>query len=361
MFPSKTLTWYLARMFAARILAALFLIVVVIQLLDLLGESGKILAYPGNTDAQVWEYVSLRLPQLVSRFFPFAVLGATILTLGTLNQNSEVISMKAAGLSPHKVLAPLVLTAGVVALLSFAFNERVVVRSNATLKAWQGVKYGPLPKGTRPRSNIYLRDGANILQATTMTGGGTGIVMQNLSWYRRDADGMVLEQVTSPRATWANPGWRLENPVSFVVQSAETTTAPSLVVARDVGPEQIAQGSIDADGQTLFELSDTIRKMKQAGRRTWELEGKWWHKFSAPLSATLMPLLGALAAFGLARSGQLLIRGVIATALGFGYFVIDNAALAMGNFGAYPPLVAAWAPFFLFALIGETVLVRTEE
>ena len=87
----------------------------------------------------------------------------------------------------------------------------------------------------------------------------------------------------------------------------------------------------------------------------------WWHKFSAPLSALLMPLLGALAAFGLARSGQLLIRGVAATALGFAYFVADNAAIAIGNFGGYPPLIAAWAPLLLFALIGETVLIRTEE
>jgi len=43
-------------------------------------------------------------------------------------------------------------------------------------------------------------------------------------------------------------------------------------------------------------------------------------------------------------------------------FVVDNAALAVGNFGGYPPMLrAAWAPFFLFLLIGETVLVRTEE
>ena len=77
--------------------------------------------------------------------------------------------------------------------------------------------------------------------------------------------------------------------------------------------------------------------------------------------AVLMPLLGSVAAFGLARSGQLLIRGVIGMALGFLYFVVDNAAIAIGNFGGYPPLIAAWTPFFLFAFVCETVLVRTEE
>ncbi|MFN3511278.1 MAG: LptF/LptG family permease, partial [Tsuneonella troitsensis] len=97
------------------------------------------------------------------------------------------------------------------------------------------------------------------------------------------------------------------------------------------------------------------------GRRTAELRTKWWHKLVSPMSSVLMPLLGAVAAFGLARSGQLFVRAVIGMALGFAYFVVDNAALAMGNFGGYPPLLAAWAPFLLFALVGETVLIRTEE
>ena len=74
-----------------------------------------------------------------------------------------------------------------------------------------------------------------------------------------------------------------------------------------------------------------------------------------------MPLLGSVAAFGLARSGQLFVRAILGLALGFTYFVVDNLSLAVGNFGGYPPLVAAWAPFLLFLLVGETVLVRTEE
>ena len=101
--------------------------------------------------------------------------------------------------------------------------------------------------------------------------------------------------------------------------------------------------------------------LSAAGRNSDELRTVWWHKIAGPLSAVLMPILGAIAAFGLARSGQLFVRALIGMALGFAYFVVDNAALAMGSFGGYPPLLAAWAPFFLFLLIGETVLIRTEE
>lgn len=360
-FPSRTLTLYLARLFITRVVGVLLMLVLVLQMLDLLGESGKILEYQGNGQAQLWTYVTLRTPQLIARFLPYSVLLATIVTLVTLNQNSEVISMKAAGLSAHQILAPLFITALVVAGVSFAFNERVVTRATATLKVWQNANYGPLPKDSGVRSNVYVRDGPNVLMAGTVTGSGSGMVLQGVSWYRRDAQGMVVEQIRSPRATFAGPGWRLETPERFEVKTTTTQRLGSLVIASGVEPGQIAISSVDADGQSLFELSRSIAELRAAGRRTTELEGKWWHKLSGPLSSVLMPLLGAMAAFGLARSGQVLIRAIIGMALGFTYFVIDNAALAMGNFGGYPPLVAAWAPFLLFALVGETVLIRTEE
>jgi lipopolysaccharide export system permease protein len=360
-FPSRTLTLYLSRLFITRVLGVLLMLVLVLQMLDLLGESGKILEHAGNGQGQLWTYVTLRAPQLIARFLPYSVLLATIITLVTLNQNSEVISMKAAGLSAHQVLAPLFLTAVIVALVSFAFNERIVTRASATLKVWQNADYGPLPKDSGVRSNVYLRDGPNILMASTVTGSGRQMVMSGVSWYRRDANGMVTEQIRSPRATFTGEGWRLESPVRFELKTTATQRLPSLVIAKGLDPAQVAISSVDADALNIFELSHQIAELREAGRRTSELEGKWWHKLSGPLSSVLMPLLGAVAAFGLARSGQVLIRAIIGMALGFAYFVIDNAALAMGNFGGYPPLVAAWAPFVLFALVGETVLIRTEE
>jgi lipopolysaccharide export system permease protein len=360
-FPSRTLTLYLARLFVTRILAVLLMLVLVLQTLDLLGESGKILGYPGNGQGELWTYVGLRIPQLIARFLPYSVLLATIITLVTLNQNSEVIAMKASGLSAHQVLAPLFLSALAMSLVSLAFNERVVTRASATLNAWQAVDYGPVPADSGLRSNVYLRDGPNILTAATVTGTGERMAMTGVTWYRRDANGIIVEQIRSQSATYAAPGWRLEAPVRFEVKTTTTARLAPLVVAREIDPLQIAMSKVDPDAQDIFTLADSIAELKAAGRRTSELEGAWWHKLSGPFSAALMPLLGAVAAFGLARSGQLLIRAVIGMALGFAYFVVDNAALAMGNFGGYPPLVAAWAPFLLFALLGETVLIRTEE
>ncbi|MEO6041922.1 MAG: LPS export ABC transporter permease LptG [Croceibacterium sp.] len=360
-FPSRTITWYLAKTFIVRILAVLLMLVLVLQMLDLLSQSGKILAHPGNGQAELLRYVGLRLPQLVAKFLPYSVLLATILTLSGFSQNSEVVAMKAAGLSAHQILAPLILTAVVIAGVSFAFNERVVTRSTASLKAWDEAKFGPIPEDKARRANVYLNDRNDVMLIGRIEGRGPGAVLHEVSFYERDAAGRMTREYRAPLARYAAPGWRLENARQFDVSSVAAAIIPAVVIARGVTPEQLFIRRVDPDAQPLPELSRSIAALSAAGRRTAELDGKWWHKISGPLAAVLMPLLGAVAGFGLARSGQMLARAVIGMALGFAYFVVENTALAMGGFGGYPPLIAAWGPFVLFLLLGETVLIRTEE
>ncbi len=361
-FPSRTMTLYMMRLFALRIMAVLVMLVLVLQSLDLLSESGKIMDYPGNGQAQLWQYVTLRVPQLIARFLPYSVLLATIIMLATLNQNSEVIAMKAAGLSAHQVLAPLLLTSLLIAAAAFAFNDRIVTRSTATLSAWEAVEYGKLPDNPVTRPNIWLRDGDNLLYARTVSGKGSAMRLEGVVWYRRNPAGAMQEIIKAQSAGNSKQGWLLADGTSFDITSGkQAALATPRLVAASVTPDQVLIGNVDPDSQSLAELGASIIAMKAAGRRTAELEANWWHKISGPLSALLMPLLGAIAAFGLARSGALFIRAVIGMALGFAYFVADNFALAMGNLGAYAPLLAAWSPFVLFAMIGEAVLIRTEE
>ncbi|WP_395624189.1 LptF/LptG family permease, partial [Sphingomonas daechungensis] len=108
-FPSRRIALYTIKLFVTRSLAVLIALVLVLMTLDLLGESGKILAVPGNGEAELWKYSSLRLPLLISRFLPFSVLLGTLIAFTALNQHSEVVAMKAAGISAHQMLAPLIL------------------------------------------------------------------------------------------------------------------------------------------------------------------------------------------------------------------------------------------------------------
>jgi lipopolysaccharide export system permease protein len=360
-FPSRTVSFYMARMFLVRTFVIVAGLVLILQTLDLLSESGHILAHPGNGQAQVWHYVSLRAPQIIAFVLPFSVLLGTIITLATMNQNSEIIALKASGLSAHQVLAPLIVAALGVAVIAFAFNDRVVSRATATLDQWQAVDYGPLPIDRGNRSNVWVRAGDDLIEVAQIAGKGNATKLGGVTVFDR-RDGRLLSIVFAPRGERSGDGWLIGPKVTrFDVASGRQAIAGPSVIGHGVRPDQFTLASVDADGLSFAALKSAIGDLSAAGRPTKDLEGSLWHKLSSPLSAALMPLLGAVAAFGIARSGKLFLRAVIGMALGFAYFVADNFALAMGNLGAYPPFLAAWAPFLLFFLIGEAVLIRTEE
>lgn len=359
-FASRQITFYMARMFLVRTFGVLAALVLVLMTLDLLGESGEVLAYPGNGDAQLWYYASLRAPQIIARFLPFAVLLGTLITLATLNQNSEIIAMKAAGVSAHQILAPLIVASIGVAGASFWFNDRILTRATATLDAWQDAQYGPIPRDRGVISNVWVRDGNDLIHADRVVGRGAATRLEGVTLY--DRMGGTLETIVrAPKAVQDRGGWRMEPASKFDVTRGVQAQLPQLVIAKGVASERFTLADVSADERSFGALRQAITDLRAAGRPTGPLEAGLWHKLAGPLSAVLMPLLAGVAGFGLARSGRLFVRAVVGMGLGFTYFVADNFALAMGNLGAYPPLLAAWAPFFLFLLIGEAVLIRTEE
>lgn len=366
LFPSRTMSLYMARLFLIRFFAFLIGLVLILQMLDLLSEQPRILAVAGNGDAEIWQYLRWRTPQLLSKFAPFALLLATLVTLLGLNQNSEVIIMKATGLSAHQILRPLFAAALLVAGLHFAFNELVLVDANARLEAWKKSDYGARPNEIRKATReVWITDGPDaapdIIHAKHIERVGPRLIMSDLTVYERRAR-MAPQVITRARTAVLEDGlWRLSGVERTDVRQLTTTSERDAAWTTRIPPERFMAVAAPPDKTPFWELRQAVTELKAARRSVDSMEAGLHHKLSGPFSSVLMPLLGAIAAFGVARSGKLFIRAVLGLALGFAYFVADNAMLAMGQFGSVPPILAAWGPFLLFFLLGETVLIRSEE
>ena len=360
-FPSRRIAFYMARLFITRSAAVLVALVGILLILDLLGNSGKVLAHPENGNAELWRYAGLRIPQLIQRFLPFSALLGALITLAGLNQNSEIISMKAAGISAHQIIAPLILAAGVIAAVHFVFQERVVTRATAALGAWDAVDYGAVPPDSNVVANVRLTHGDDLILVDRVTGRGATVRLAGVRIVDR-AGGTMRRILRADSGRYLpGRGWELTSATLFDVDNNRLQRMGTTIWGAGIDPDQFTLAQVDPNRLNFWQLRDTIAQVAATSRSTATLESNLWHKFASPLSTLLMPLLAAIAAFGLARSGQLFMRAVIGMALGFAYFVADNFALAMGNLGAYPPFLAAWGPFLLFLLVGEAVLIRTEE
>jgi len=362
MLNTPTMFRYVGRLFLVRLLAFLIGLVAILQTLDLLKESDNILAVPGATSAQILLYLQLRLPQLINQFTPFALLLATLTTLVTLAQNSEIVILKAAGLSPHAILRPLFAVGLAVACVHFLFAELVVAPTTDRLKTWQDADYALNPPDPHQGSgHLWVTDGPSIISADAVTVSKDTLILNTVEIYRRDARGNIQQVTNARRAVLLNKRWTLQEVRIVTLPDGKVQHFGHLDWNTTIPAERFIAVAIEADRVSYWRLSHAVRELSAGGHATSALQASLYHKISGPLSSAIMPLLGSVAAFGLARSGGLFLRVVIGMALGFAFFVADNMMLALGQFGATPPLLAAWAPLVLFFLIGEAVLFRTEE
>jgi len=131
-FPSRTLAFYMRKAFLVRTIAVLAMLLLVLQTLDLLGESGDILAIRNGQGA------ALALCSATNSADRRAVPTFLSVTRHTDHARHAQPEQRGdrdegGGISAHQILAPLVLASLVIACAAFAFNERVVTRSTITL------------------------------------------------------------------------------------------------------------------------------------------------------------------------------------------------------------------------------------
>ena len=221
-----------------------------------------------------------------------------------------------------------------------------------TVTAWSNADYEPIPPDSGILSNVWIRDGDDMVRAQIVTGRGAQTRLRGVTIYQRDR-GALARVIDVDRADQVPGGWRLENVRTYDANMNLLMRKSVQTGLVGIEPSRFTLAKVDPSERDFVALRQEIKDLKAAGRPTEEARTGWWHKISGPLSTVLMPLLAATAAFGLARSGRVLLRATIGMALGFAYFVADNFSVALGNYGAYPPFLAAWAPFLLFLLIGE--------
>lgn len=353
---------YLAKLFASRYIVILVGLVATLQMLDLLSESDDIMAGEGAVYSDLWHYVTLRTPTLLSLFSPFVALLASIMCLAGLNVHSEIVIMKSAGWSAFRIITPMILMSLLIASLHFVFTETVTISAKAELRNWKENKYAAdLPPAPDTVYDTWVNDGNNLIKAESASRNGSILLLDKVTQYIRDKDKRITSLIKADFAVYRDGKWTLFEVKDFNLRTLKVTPMENLVWDTDIPPQRFIARALKPDQVSLQRLRTAIAQLGREGHNTASFETMLYQKFVAPLSTLLMPLLAGLAAFGLHRGGNLFGRIALTGAMGFGYFVINNLFVALGQYGAVPPIVAAWLPFLLFFLTGISFILLTEE
>lgn len=358
----KTLFSYVSKAYFYRFLALLLGICVIIQMLDLLARSDEIMAGQGSTYFSTLRYVSLRFPQLVAKFLPFTALLAALMTLATLNTSSEIVVMKSAGLSAFRILSPMIVVSAGIAIGHFCFNEFVVVRTSAILEDWDAHKYAAnLPPPPESSQEVWIEEGNSLIWIEKITRNGQILVMDNVTQFERDDNARLTAIKKADFAIYQDKRWIMFDLRRFTVANHKTVSEPTAEWHTKIPPDRFLALSVKPEHVSIFKLYKAIRQLNPTGHPASVLISSFYRKIASPASTIIMPMLAALAGFGVHRAGMLFVRIISGMAIGFGFFVVDNMTAALGEFGKLPPALAAWGAFFLFFLLGWMLILFTEE
>lgn len=352
---------YVGRQFFVRFIGLLIFFVIVLQMLDLLNRSSDILLPAGADGSSLLEYVALKAPGIASQFTPFAALLAVVITLSTLSHTNEVTIMRAAGMSIHRVLLPIGAVCGLIAAAHFVFHETVVIRAAEKLAYWEANDYAPeLPPDDGTRTNLRLAHDDEFIHAGSAARDGDSVWLNDVTINALTPAGLVDGEIAAGAARYENGEWRLFDVRSFSALNLEIVREASRPWPTTLNPEFLFALTLNPDRTSLVELVRKIDQLRADGANTRAATTSLLGRFSRPGATLVMPLLGAIAGFGIRRQRNQLQRAVTGAALGFSYFVAENMMLALGKLGVAPAMLGAFFPLALFMVVGFSIVLAME-
>lgn len=347
------------------VLSSFVVLMLVLTFFDLMGH----ILHNHISLITVGDYLVNLTPSMVYQLTPLAVLIATLVTFGVLNRNSEIVAMKAAGISLYRLVIPIVTISAVMAVCLFVFDQYYLPQANRRQEALRNII-----KGNPPQT--YLHPEQQWIFGAPQQGEPGRIFyyrffdpqhneFANLSIFEfKPSTFQLTRRIFAARVYWDSKAgaWHFQNGWVSSFQGANVTgfhqfknaTFPEI----HEQPSYFKKEALQSQEMNFGQLKAYIHDLRQSGFDTMQLRVALWHKLAYPLIAVIMAILAIPFALSMGRRGSLTAIAV-AVGVALAYWVLDGLFGAMGSVNYLPAAMAAWAADVLFALVGGYLLLRT--
>jgi lipopolysaccharide export system permease protein len=326
------------------------------------------------TTSEVLRYFYFATPQFVYYVIPMAALIAALVTIGVMTKNSELVVMKACGISLYRAAMPLLVFALASGALLVGLQERVMASSNREADRLNRQIRGlpPLPGGVLNRHWILGRHGEfyhfDVFSSQEQRFAGfTAYHVDQERWRLQSVESAAEVRLADPRAagdeaTWtARQGWTrdFDGPGPDLESRARYSPFAVRQIVME-GPAYFGSEEPDADRMTYGELRDYIKELQSGGFNVVPNQVALQRKVAFPFVTLIMTLIAVPFAVTTGRRGALYGVGV-GIAIAIVYWTALSVFVAVGAAGKLPPTLAAWAPNILFGVVAAYLLltVRT--
>lgn len=304
------------------------------------------------------EYLALRVPGKVVQFMPIAVLLGTILSLGSLASNSEIIAMQAAGYSVVHLLRAVLQAALILALLTFLVADWVVPISESNARDIRSSAINATP-ALRAKKGLWVKDENLVLYIKVLLPNG---VARSIEIYQLDENDRLISTIKADSAIPMGDKWILKQVKQsfFSDESVRSVEYDEMTYTGKISYRLLDVLMIEPKQMSSTDLYAYLKFLRENNLDATVPGLTFWKKVLAPLTVLVMCLLAVPFVLGSQRqsnTGQRLLFGIL---LGLGFMVADRLLIQLGSRIGISPALNALSPTLLFFLIAVYLLNRKQ-
>jgi len=351
----RLLDFYISRQYLAVFTLAFVSLVGVFYISTFIDLADKLFRGAATTRVLL-RFFYFQTPQYIYYIIPLSALAATLVTIGLLTKNSELIVMRACGISLYRSATPMLVFAVLCSLSLFELQEHVLAASNREAARLNAIirNYPTQTFGILNRRWI-VGTGGNIYHYEFFDPAANRFDRLSLFQVNHDVwklDALVrAENVVAAGQNWqARKGWIREFTAERKHDASRTAVKYTPFDARPLTlepPSYFKTDDPEADRMTYEQLSRYVRQLQVSGYHAVPYMVQLQRKVAFPFVTVVMTLLAVPFAASSGRSGAMFGVGV-GIVLSIVYWIALSLFGALGAGGWISPVLAAWAPNILF-------------
>lgn len=345
----------------------IFLIAIVILIAIIFDYNEKIDKFTqSHVSAQkiVLDYYLSFIPYFINLFSPLFVFISVILFTTNLAGNSEIIAMKSAGMSFRRLLWPYMMSAALIAVMTFVLGAYVIPRGNVSRVNFENayIKKRNITSAENIQMQVDTGVVAYITRFDNTTKSGYGFSLDKFADKKLishlTAQTIEYDTLSDRRYSWTLRMYTIRTLKGMREKIVSGERLDTMIMME---PSDFFYVKNQQETLTLPELDEFIQKQKlrgAAGVSTFEVE---YHKrFAVPFAAFILTIIGASLSSQKRKGGMGISLG-IGLALSFTYIMFQTVSATFATNAGFPAMLAVWIPNIIFALIAFVLYKRTPE
>ncbi|MDD4490252.1 MAG: LptF/LptG family permease, partial [Paludibacter sp.] len=302
-------------------------------------------------EAIIFDYYLNFIPFYMNMFTPLFTFISVIFFTSKLASNTEIIALLASGISFRRIMKPYFISATIISIMSFVLGGYIIPPSNEKLLEFEDAYIKKFKTNYARNIQMEIEPGV-ILYIERFE------ITQNKG-YRfslEKFDGKILSsRLTAETITWDSLyQWKVTDYLlrNFDGMRENIVKGTSLDTTITVQPKEFFITAKESAQLNNTQLKEHLDRLKTRGiGSTQAFEDEYYKRFSMPLAAFIMTLMGVSLASRKVRGGIGLHLG-IGLALSSIYILFSTLSTSFSVSGALSPFMAVWLPNFLFLGIG---------